>query len=444
MKSIRESIVDLLVKMEQDETYMQLLLKKELMAFEVKDRAFMTEVLYGTMKYRLRLDHIINQFSKTPVKKMKPLIRNSLRMTVYQLLFLDKIPASAAINEAVKIINRRKMNNLSGFVNGVLRSIDRGRDQITYPSKENDFEAYLSVFYSVPEWMIKMWLQSYGKDVTEKICISLGQKAEVCIRINTLCSSLEEVTALLTQEGMRVESGKLLPKENLMLRGTGPIAESESFKKGLWTVQDESAMLVGHIVDPQPGECILDMCSAPGGKSTHMAQLMGNQGQIISTDIHDHKIEIIEKNASRLGITCIDAVCQDGTAFKAEWKEKFDRILLDAPCSGLGIIKRKPDIRYSKEAADLDAIFEIQKKLAAVAKGYLKPDGVLVYSTCTISPQENEQMVTYIEKKLGLTLEAMGDRLPESLRPYEDRGVQILPFVADSDGFFIARFRKRG
>lgn len=444
MKSIRESIVDLLVKMEQDETYMQLLLKKELMAFEVKDRAFMTEVIYGTMKYRLRLDYIINQFSKTPVKKMKPLIRNLLRMTVYQLLFLDKIPASAAINEAVKIVNRRKMNNLSGFMNGVLRTIDRERNTITYPSKENAFEQYLSIFYSIPEWMIQMWLQSYGKEDTEKICISLNQKAEVCIRINTLRSSLEEVREILTKEGILVEEGKLLPKESLMLRGTGAIAESESFKAGLWTVQDESAMLVGHIVDPQPGECILDMCSAPGGKSTHMAQLMKNQGQIISTDIHPHKIEIIEKNAKRLGITCIEAVCQDGTDFKVEWKERFDKILLDAPCSGLGIIKRKPDIRYSKEVADLDAIFEIQKKLAAVAKGYLKPEGVLVYSTCTISPKENEQMVAYIEKKLGLELEAMGEALPEMLRPYEDRGVQILPFVAESDGFFIARFRKRG
>ncbi|MGL4345757.1 MAG: 16S rRNA (cytosine(967)-C(5))-methyltransferase RsmB [Cellulosilyticaceae bacterium] len=444
MKSIRESIVDLLVKMEQDETYMQLLLKKELMAFEVKDRSLMTEIIYGTIKYRLRLDYIINQFSKTPIKKMKPLVRNILRMTVYQLLFLDKIPASAAINEAVKIVNRRKMNNLSGFVNGVLRTIDRERNEIKYPSREECFNQYLSVYYSIPEWMIVLWEEAYGGETTERICQSLNEKAEVCIRVNTLRSSYAEVMTLLQKEGILVETGKLLPEESLMLKGTGAIAELESFKQGLWTVQDESAMLVAHVVDPKPGECVLDMCSAPGGKSTHMAALMQNEGTLVSTDIHAHKIEIIEKNAKRLGITCIDAVLQDGTQFKADWKECFDRILLDAPCSGLGIIKRKPDIRYSKTLEDLTSIFEIQKQLAAVAKGYLKPGGILVYSTCTISPKENEQMVDYIEKKLGLELESLECYIPEVLKPYENRGLQILPFVADSDGFFIARFRKRG
>lgn len=446
MKNTREAIARLLTDIEKDQSYIQLTLKQELSAFEVLDRAFMTEVINGTIKYKIRLDYIISQYSKTPLSKMKPLIRNILRMSVYQLLFLEKIPASAAINEAVKIVHKRKMSNLAGFVNGILRTIDRQRDKIVYPDQTKDRMAYLSVYYSMPEWLIKNWLDEYSVEIVEKICNALNERPRVSIRTNRLKTSYENLYETLEKEGMEVTKGNLLPQECLYIGGTGAIQEIPSFKRGEWTVQDESAMLVAHVLAPNPGDRVLDMCSAPGGKSTHIAELMGNKGHVISTDLHAHKIEIIEKNSKRLGCTIVEPVLQDGTKRVQAWEGTFDKVLLDAPCSGLGIIKRKPDIRYSKSKEDLEQIAALQKELLDTAVSYLKEGGNLVYSTCTLSKKENEELVKYALTKHNLALDAIEAFVPEQLKPYVQEGgyVQILPFVAQTDGFFIAKFIKRG
>lgn len=445
-KNTREAIANLLTTIEKDKSYVQLTLKQELEDFEVADRAFMTEVINGTIKYKIRLDYIINQYSKTPVSKMKPFIRNILRMSVYQLLFLEKVPPSAAINEAVKIVHKRKMSNLAGFMNGVLRTIDRQREAIVYPDRKKDAITYLSVYYSLPEWLIKTWLSEYSIEVVEKICNALNERPQVSIRVNTLKTSFEKLFEVLQEEGMRVTKGSLLENACMYLGGTGAIQESPSFKRGEWTVQDESAMLVTHILAPQAGDKVLDMCSAPGGKSTHIAEYMKNKGQVVSTDIHPHKIEIIKKNAERLGCHIIEPVLQDGTKKVEAWVASFDKVLLDAPCSGLGIIKRKPDIRYSKSEADLEEIASLQKQLLGVAVNYLKVGGTLVYSTCTLSQKENEEMVAYALGAYPLELSSIEASVPEPLKPYVQKGsyIQILPFVAHTDGFFIAKFTKRG
>lgn len=446
MKSTREHIADILTNIEKDQSYMQLVLKTELENFEIKDRAFINEIIYGTIKHRITIDYIIGQFSKTPIKKMKPFIRNIMRMSVYQIMFLDKVPASAAINEAVKIVHRRKMSNLSGFINGVLRNVERNKERIVYPDYEKDPMNHLSVVYSIPEWLVKMWIEDYGVEVTKRICESLNERARVCIRINSLATTKEEVIAELKELGIGIEEGELLPDESMYITGAISIAQIDSFRQGKWAVQDESATLVGHIVDPRAGEVILDMCSAPGGKSTHMAMLMENKGTIVSADIHEHKIEIIQKNAKRLGVGIIEPTLQDGTKLNEKWKQKFDKVLLDAPCSGLGIIKRKPDIRYSKTLEDVKAIAQLQQSLLENAVYYLKEDGILVYSTCTISKQENEGIIKYALEKLGLELDSIETYVPNVLKPYiEQKGtIQIMPFMAKTDGFFIARFRKRG
>ena len=365
---------------------------------------------------------------------MKPFVRQLMRMSVYQILFLDKVPASAVINEAVKMMHKRKMSNLSGFVNGVLRNIDRNKLEITYPN--------LSVYYSIPEWIITRWIQYYGEETTRAICESLSERARVCIRVNRLKATKTEVKDLLKEEGITVLEEGFLP-ESLYIHAPNGIHHSTSFKEGLWTVQDESAMLVGHVLAPEKGDEVLDICSAPGGKTTHLAELMMNEGHIIATDIHAHKIKLIENNAKRLGTFIIEGKLQDGTILNEEWKEKFDKILLDAPCSGLGIIKRKPDIRYAKDEQDIYAINAIQCKLLENAQNYLKKNGILVYSTCTLTQEENQSMVEYA-LSLGFKLEAITYEMPECLKPYikDHAYIEILPYITHTDGFFMARFRK--
>ena len=433
-KTVREKVAQILKDIEKDDTYLQLALKKELDTLEAKDKGFANELIYGTIKWRLRLDYVLDQFSKTPVKKMKPFVRQLMRMSVYQILFLDKVPASAAINEAVKIMHKRKMSNLSGFVNGVLRNIDRNKSEITYPN--------LSVYYSIPEWIITRWMKYYGEMETKAICESLSQRARVCIRINTLKTTKDKVKALLSEEGITVLEEGFLP-ESLYIHAPSGIHHSPSFKAGLWTVQDESAMLVGHVLGPEKGDEILDVCSAPGGKTVHLAELMQNEGHIIGADVHEHKIELIEKNAKRLGASIVEGKLQDGMLINEDWKEKFDKILLDAPCSGLGIIKRKPDIRYAKDETEIRDINNIQRKLLKNAINYLKKDGILVYSTCTLTQEENQNMVEYA-LSLGLQLDAIPYDMPACLKPYikDNAYIEILPHVTDTDGFFMARFRK--
>ena len=433
-KTVREKVAQILTDIEKDDTYLQLALKKELDTLEAKDKGFANELIYGTIKWRLRLDYVLDQFSKTPVKKMKPFVRQLMRMSVYQILFLDKVPASAAINEAVKIMHKRKMSNLSGFVNGVLRNIDSNKSEITYPN--------LSVYYSIPEWIITRWMKYYGEMETKAICESLSQRARVCIRINTLKTTKDKVKALLSEEGITVLEEGFLP-ESLYIHAPNGIHHSPSFKAGLWTVQDESAMLVGHVLGPEKGDEILDVCSAPGGKTVHLAELMQNEGHIIGADIHEHKIELIEKNAKRLGASIVEGKLQDGMLINEDWKEKFDKILLDAPCSGLGIIKRKPDIRYAKDETAIRDINNIQRKLLKNAINYLKKDGILVYSTCTLTQEENQNMVEYA-LSLGLQLDAIPYDMPACLKPYikDNAYIEILPHVTDTDGFFMARFRK--
>lgn len=443
MKTVREQVLDLLIQVEKEKSYAQLSLKHALGDMDQRDKALTTEIFYGTLKYQIQLDYYIDQFSKTPVRKMKPLIRNVLRMSVYQMLYLDKIPVSAIINEAVKIVKKRKMQGLSGFVNGVLRKMDREQGSIKLPSEKESLSKRFSIQYALPEWLIAMWLKDYGREKVEKICEALNQRASVCGRINTLKGSIEEVKACLEEEGFVTEQGELL-EEAFYLKKVDQIQNSPSFKAGKWTVQDESAMLVAHVVNPQKGQRVLDMCSAPGGKSMHMAALMENEGEIISCDIHPHKLELIAKNAERLGITIMRPTLQDGTVFCKEWEGGFDRVLLDAPCSGLGIMKRKPDIRLNKTKEDLEDIAAIQRELFKNAVCYLKDDGLLIYSTCTIARSENEEMVREMIETYGLELVNMVDNIPKVLQgDIESKGMlQILPYVADTDGFFIACLKK--
>ncbi len=444
MKSIREQILDILMNSEKDESYIQLALKKALKEIDPIDKNFVTEVVYGTIKHRIKLDYIIDTFSKTPVRKMKPLVRSNLRMAVYQIFYMDKVPDSAAINEAVKIMHNRKIKQLAGFVNANLRNIASNKSAISFPDPQKKPIEYLSVMYSIPIWIIQLWLKEYDFIDTEKICAALNKKAQVTIRINTLLTTKEKIIRELSDQGIIVQEGQLL-EESLYLKNTSDISKISSYNKGMWIVQDESAMLVAHILNPKKGEIVLDMCSAPGGKTTHIAQLMKNEGKLIAFDIHPHKIDLIKQNARRMHLDIIEPRIEDATQYNPSFHEQFDKVLLDAPCLGLGIMKRKPDIRYSKKEEDLVAMTHLQKQMITNAYKYLKPGGILVYSTCSMTKEENQNIALFAEKEFGMQFQDITPFLPEKLKEYvENKGyIQIHPYMADTDGFFIASLKKR-
>ncbi|OOB76913.1 MAG: 16S rRNA (cytosine(967)-C(5))-methyltransferase [Epulopiscium sp. Nuni2H_MBin003] len=426
MKTARETIIDILTKVETEQAYLQLVLKNEIDHLSNIDKNFVTEVASGTIKYKITIDYLINSVSKT--SKLKPFIRNVLRMSVYQMVFLDKIPARAVINEAVNIVKKRGFTNLSGFVNAVLRNIDRM--EIILPNDN------LSIKYSMPNWIIDLWKDLYGEEETIKICTALNKRARVCVRINTLKTTKEKLIKELT--GINCIDANIY-QEYMYLENTNSISKLDAFKNGLFTVQDESAGIVSRVVSPMKNERILDMCSAPGGKATHMAQI--NESDIVSIDIYEHKIKLIKNNADRLGITCITPICMDATI--ASFEQKFDKILLDVPCSGLGLLKRKPDIRYTKSIEDIENINLLQKQIARNAIRYLKNSGTLVYSTCTLTKLENYDMVEFFTNELGLVEDDIEPYIPQIFKKYvKGCYVTILPYVADTDGFFIARFRK--
>ncbi len=447
-KNAREIIVQILHEIESDGAYSNVALKKTLDEHEnllPQDKNLITEITNGTMKYKRKIDYIINQFAKTKVKRMEPVIRHVLRMSTYQIMFLDKVPDSAACNEAVKIIQKRNIDELSGFVNGVLRSIVRNKDKITYPDKETRPQEYLSVVYSFPDWMITLWLKEYSFEFVEDLCSALNRTPDVSIRTNTLLTTREELKALFAEAGIVAEDG-VLASEALRVRGITSIAKLESFQKGYFTVQDQSSMLASYVLDPQPGEKILDVCAAPGGKSTHMAELMNNEGTITSNDIYDHKLDLVKESAKRMGHSIIQTKNQNATVLNEDYRDVFDRVLVDAPCSGLGLLHKKSDIRWNKEQKDIRDLVTIQREILTTSSSYVRPGGIMVYSTCTITPAENKRMVNWILKNLEFDLETIDPYIPEMLRNKDSaKGfVQIFPGDANTDGFFISRFRKRG
>ncbi|HHX60184.1 MAG TPA: 16S rRNA (cytosine(967)-C(5))-methyltransferase RsmB [Epulopiscium sp.] len=447
-KNARQIVVEILQEIDREGAYANVALKKALDEHEdliSKDKNLITEITNGTVKYKRRIDYVINQFAKIPINKMKPIIRHVLRMSVYQILFLDKIPESAVCNEAVKIVKKRKMGNLSGVVNGILRNVVRGQETISYPDKTTHPEEYLGIMYSFPDWLIKFWLKEYSFEFVETLCQSLNRTPDVSIRTNTLLISKKDLKESLEKDGIRSEVGRLA-NEALRVKGITSVATLAAFQKGYFTVQDESSMLVSYVLDPQKGEEILDVCAAPGGKSTHIAELMGNEGTIMSADVYEHKLEMIKESAIRMKHPIIHTILQDATKKNAAYTEKFDRVLIDAPCSGLGLLHKKSDIRWNKEYKDITELVKIQKEILKTCSPYVKPGGIMVYSTCTISSAENSQMALWITQNLDFELESIDSYIPASLRNEDSKEgmIQIFPQDGDSDGFFISRFRKRG
>ena len=414
----RELALDMLLAIDRDGQYSHLVLRDVLDKYQYlskQERAFLTRLTEGTIERMLTLDYVIDQFSKTKVKKMKPLISELMRLSVYQIMYMDGVPDSAVCNEAVKLARKRGFSGLSGFVNGVLRSVARGWKDVTFQNE--------SVRYSVPEWIIDGWNADYGRDVTEKMLEAFMQPAKITVRTNTQKCTPEELKDRLSQEGVTVEAIEGISYA-FALSGFDYLAGLGSFQDGWFYVQDISSMTVAHVADPKKGDYIIDVCAAPGGKSSHLAELLDGSGMVEARDLTEYKVGLIEENILRHDLHNMKAVQQDATLFDEASVEKADILICDLPCSGLGVIGRKSDIRYKMTAEKAHDLAVLQQEMLDTVWKYVKRGGKLIYSTCTIHKEENEDNVAaFLQKHPQFTL-------------VEQR--QIFP-MEGSDGFFVAK-----
>lgn len=408
----------MLLAIDRDGQYSHLVLRDVLDKYQYlskQERAFLTRLTEGTVERMLTLDYVIDQFSKTKVKKMKPLIRELMRLSVYQIMYMDGVPDAAVCNEAVKLARKRGFSGLSGFVNGVLRSVARGWKDVTFQNE--------SVRYSVPEWIIDGWNADYGRDVTEKMLEAFMQPAKITVRTNTQKCTPEELKDRLSQEGVTVEAIEGISYA-FALSGFDYLAGLGSFQDGWFYVQDISSMTVAHAADPKKGDYIIDVCAAPGGKSSHLAELLDGSGMVEARDLTEYKVGLIEENILRHDLHNMKAVQQDATLFDEASVEKADILICDLPCSGLGVIGRKSDIRYKMTAEKAHDLAVLQQEMLDTVWKYVKRGGKLIYSTCTIHKEENEDNVAaFLQKHPQFTL-------------VEQR--QIFP-MEGSDGFFVAK-----
>ena len=413
----REKALKTLYEIEYNGAYSNLALKNTLKSdTQPQDKAFITTLVYGVLDKKITLDYIIQKRSKLKLKKISKYILIILRMGIYQLKFMDKIPESAAVNESVKLAKRYGHGASAGFVNGVLRNA--AKTEIEYPTDKTE---YLSVKYSFPKEICQKWINDFGYDFTEEMFKAFSEPSCLTLRPNTLKTTSDELLVKLSEKGVKAAIA-----DGYITAEGFDIAHDELYKTGFYTVQDAAAMTASRVLAPNAGDTVIDMCAAPGGKTTHMAEIMQNKGKIYAFDVHEHKIDLIRNNAERLGITIIEAQIGDGQQYNKEFAETADKILCDVPCSGLGIIRRKPEIKYNRE--DTSELPEIQRAILDNAAKYLKPGGEIVYSTCTIEKEENEQVT-------GGFLRDNPDfeKLTEKT---------FYPHIDHTDGFYICKMKR--
>lgn len=443
----REAALKILMEINEKGAYSNIALNKYFSTEELRDidRSFITQMVYGTVKWKLTLDRVIAAYSNIKMEKLSPWILNILRLGAYQILYMTKVPPSAACNESVNLARRYGHKASAGFVNAVLRNIARKGVSIATPSKEEDLTGYLSVSYSYPKWLVEKYIKLFGTDFTQSLLEAGNGTPELTVRANTLKLTPEELVEMLKKEGCDAAAGQYV-REAVVLKSSVNVAELQAYQNGLFQVQDESSMLPATVLAPEPGEMVLDACSAPGGKATHIAQLMGNSGTIIAGDVHEHKLRLIDDAAERLGIQIIKSELNDASVPNPKHVKAFDRVLLDAPCTGLGIVRRKPDIKWARQTRDIEGITQLQGKLLQCVSVAVKPGGVLVYSTCTILPEENEEIIRmFLQNNTDFIADDIKPFLPTALAEHA-RGcsLQLYPNRDGIDGFFMARIKRKG
>lgn len=423
----RKTAYNTLLEMETNQAYSNIELNKQIGELQPDSPAFVRELVYGVIENRVYLDHILQQLIPKGLKGLKKQTLTLLRMGLYQLIFMDSVPDYAAVNEIVKMA-RRLVPGRDGFVNGVLRGYNKKKDQLEMPDYDTNPIGYLSLKYSFAEWIVKLWSEQYGLEKAEQLLVASNSKPPVSIRVNRLKISRKDLAERLSGKGFEVEHGRL-SERSLFVKGSG-LLSTEEFESGLFSVQDESSILAAEILAPKSGETIIDVCAAPGGKTLAISEIMANTGRVLAFDIYEHKLELLKKETQRLGISIIETGEHDGTLLCEKLVQSADRVLVDGPCSGLGVIRRKPEIKYKELEDDGRELADKQLAILETASQYVKKEGFLLYSTCTVNKIENAEVVSRFLRKH---------------KEYElVRSRQLLPGVDETDGFFICKMRRRG
>lgn len=437
----REIAVEALEMVLDGGAYSNIVLRNLLKKYKVeeKDRALITEIVYGTLKYKYTLDVILSTLVKNPLSKLDRRILNILRMSVYQFIYLDKVPEYAIVNEGVNLAKQTSIG-ASKLVNGVLRGFLRKKDEEF--NSEKGLINELSYRYSFEKWMVKLFVKQYGEEVAEKILLGLNYTPSVTVRINSLKFDFDLVWEKLEELGYNIEEGAVSPEAIKIIKGSS-VEKNPLFKEGYFTVQDESAMLATAALDIEKDMQVMDICAAPGGKSTHIGELLQGTGKVIACDLYEHKIKLILNTANRLHINNITAEVMDAAVYNEKLHESFHRILADVPCSGFGIIRKKPEIKWTKDMKEIQGLYSIQESILNNASKYLKKGGVLVYSTCTLNKKENEDRIyAFLKENKDFSIEELNFGKRDNFIYNEDGMLTILP-NKDMDGFFIAKLIKK-
>lgn len=436
----RDTALDVLLAVEERDAYANLALDGALTRYPLnaRDAAFATELTYGTLRAQATLDWVIGQYSSRQLEELSPVVRNALRLAAHQLLYLN-VPDHAAVHEAVNQVRTRLHEGAAAYTNAVLRALAEGKEGISWPSRDEDLVCYLSLTLWHPRWLVMKWLEELGPEQTEALCRADNQSPEVTLRVNTTKISRDGVLDRLRGRDLDAHPGTLMA-ESVGVRRAGALADLPEHAEGLVYAQDEASMAVAHILDPQPGELVVDLCAAPGGKATHLAELMQDRGRIVAVDVNERRLGLVTEASRRLGHDIVETFVADAT----DWRPRVpaDRVLLDAPCSGLGVLARRAEARWRKKPEDIKELARLQARLLDGAAQITRPGGVLVYSTCTISRQENqEQIETFLDRR--------GEFSPVEIDPQcwgnatsGPGWVQFLPHMQGTDGIFVAKLLK--
>ncbi|MFZ1320489.1 MAG: 16S rRNA (cytosine(967)-C(5))-methyltransferase RsmB [Ignavibacteria bacterium] len=444
----RSCSVKILCRCERTDSYLEKLIDAELRNETLNDfdKALLNEISHGVIRWMRRLDWFLNGFYRGNYEKCLPEVRNALRVALYQILFLNKIPYSAAVNEAVEFVKRIHGDKHAGVVNGLLRTIIRTLENLIWPTREIDEVNYLGIIQSHPNWMVRRWINRFGFDDAVKLCEENNRRPVMALRVNTLKISVSDFENYLQEKNLFYKKGNYL--DNFFSTKTmSKLFTDEYFKQGYFSIQDESAGLVSKLLDPKKDELILDLCSAPGGKTSHISELMGNEGKIIAVEKYLSRLEIMKSNLNRLGVknveTFHDNVCEPETTVLKEYLiGKADKILVDAPCSGLGVLSKKPDIKWKREPEDITNLQKIQLEILENSVKYLKDGGVILYSTCTTETEENIDVVNlFLKNNPEFKIENASSFVDKSI-VNNDGCVELFPHINKTDGAFSVRLKK--
>jgi len=437
-QGVRGLSIKILNRIDRTDAYLERMLDNEMKSTELSgpDKALLYEIVHGVVRWQGRLDWILNGFYKGTFSKAIPNLKNALRVALYQVLFLDRVPDYAAVNEVVEFVKKLQGQKPADLVNAVLRNIIRNKNSIRYPNPDEDPVGYLSAYYSHPSWMVKRYLERFGREDTEKLLIVNNEKPFLTLRINALKTKPEEFKTLLESVGLKYKQGDYLP-EFFKLQNLTNITAWEYYSKGYFNIQDESAGLACRLLDVHEGLRVLDMCAAPGGKTAYISALMHSRGEVVAIDRFESRLKLLHRNMTRLDVDCVRTVVADANDYK---DLPFDRVLVDTPCSGTGTLSKKPDIKWRKDLFDIRNLNVLQSKLINKAASLVKVGGIVVYSTCSIEPEENYEIVRkFLDENPNFKFESAKGKFPDEIID-ENGCIQTLPHIHKTDGAFAARF----